>query len=55
MTTVQTGAHIIATKLKQAGCKRAFGIPGGEVLAILTGLDEAGIDVKSFRIVIKFP
>ena len=39
-----TGAHIIATKLKQAGCKRAFGIPGGEVLAILTGLDEVGID-----------
>ena len=39
-----TGAHIIAQKLKQAGCKRAFGIPGGEVLAILTGLDEAGID-----------
>ncbi len=39
-----TGAHIIATKLKQAGCQRAFGIPGGEVLAILTGLDELGID-----------
>jgi len=44
MTTPPTGATIIATKLKQAGCKRAFGIPGGEVLAILTGLDDAGID-----------
>ncbi|MEP1207544.1 MAG: thiamine pyrophosphate-binding protein [Rhizobiaceae bacterium] len=44
MTAALTGAHIIATKLKQAGCQRAFGIPGGEVLAILTGLDEAGID-----------
>ena len=43
-TATLTGAHIIATKLKQAGCKRAFGIPGGEVLAILTGLDELGID-----------
>lgn len=44
MSSPQTGAHIIATKLKQAGCRRAFGIPGGEVLAILTGLDEVGIE-----------
>ena len=39
----KTGAGIIGAKLKQAGCKRAFGIPGGEVLAILEGLDEANI------------
>ncbi|MEM8750851.1 MAG: thiamine pyrophosphate-binding protein [Pseudomonadota bacterium] len=38
-----TGAAIIGAKLKQAGCKHAFGIPGGEVLAILEGLDQAGI------------
>ena len=38
-----TGAQIIAQKLKQSGCKRAFGIPGGEVLAILDGLDQADI------------
>ena len=43
MTQIRTGASIIAEKLKQAGCQRAFGIPGGEVLAILTGLDEVGI------------
>lgn len=44
MTQTSTGAEIIAAKLKQAGCKRAFGIPGGEVLAILGGLDDVGID-----------
>ncbi len=38
-----TGAQIIAQKLKQSGCKRAFGIPGGEVLAILDALDQADI------------
>jgi len=42
--TSLNGAQIIAQKLKQAGCKRAFGIPGGEVLAILDGLGQAGID-----------
>ena len=42
--TNQTGAIVLAAKLKQAGCKRAFGIPGGEVLAILGALDDVGID-----------
>lgn len=42
--TSLTGAQIIAQKLKQSGCKRAFGIPGGEVLAILDGLDQADIE-----------
>ena len=42
-----TGAQIIAQKLKQSGCKRAFGIPGGEVLAILDALDQA--DIKSHQ------
>ena len=44
MTKPMTGAEIIASKLKQAGCARAFGIPGGEVLAIMGALDDKGID-----------
>ncbi|MDX5592246.1 thiamine pyrophosphate-binding protein [Pseudovibrio sp. SPO723] len=37
------GAEVIAHKLAAAGCKFAFGIPGGEVLALMDGLDKAGI------------
>ncbi|MEM7621379.1 MAG: thiamine pyrophosphate-binding protein [Pseudomonadota bacterium] len=36
-----TGAEILAQKLAAAGCKRAFGIPGGEVLALIDALDKA--------------
>lgn len=36
-----TGADIIARKLHAAGCRHAFGIPGGEVLALMQALDEA--------------
>lgn len=35
---ILSGADVIAAKLSEAGCKRAFGIPGGEVLAILDSL-----------------
>ncbi len=38
-----TGADIIAGKLHAAGCRHAFGIPGGEVLALMEGLDRAGL------------
>ncbi|MBN9672946.1 thiamine pyrophosphate-binding protein [Roseibium aggregatum] len=38
-----TGADIIAGKLHAAGCRHAFGMPGGEVLALLQALDEAGL------------
>jgi acetolactate synthase-1/2/3 large subunit len=38
-----TGADIIAQKLHGAGCRHAFGIPGGEVLALMQALDEAGL------------
>lgn len=41
---IGSGAHIVGRKLAAAGCKRAFGIPGGEVLALLEGLRAAGID-----------
>ncbi len=38
-TTVQ----IIAEALHDAGCRHAFGIPGGEVLSMMDALDNAGI------------
>jgi acetolactate synthase-1/2/3 large subunit len=39
-----TGADIIGEALARAGATHAFGIPGGEVLALMQGLDGAGID-----------
>jgi acetolactate synthase-1/2/3 large subunit len=41
MTT--TGADIIGASLATAGATHAFGIPGGEVLALMQGLDQAGL------------
>lgn len=38
-----TGADIIAGKLHGAGCRHAFGIPGGEVLALMDSLNRAGL------------
>ena len=38
-----TGADIIGAALSQAGATHAFGIPGGEVLALMQGLDAAGL------------
>ncbi|MEP3276355.1 MAG: thiamine pyrophosphate-binding protein [Stappiaceae bacterium] len=37
------GADIIAGRLAAAGCRFAFGIPGGEVLALMEALDHAGL------------
>jgi acetolactate synthase I/II/III large subunit len=39
-----TTVEAIAARLRDAGCRWAFGIPGGEVLAMMAALDEAGID-----------
>lgn len=36
-----TGADFIAAKLRQASCTHAFGMPGGEVLALMGALEEA--------------
>lgn len=36
-------AQVIARRLSEAGCRHAFGIPGGEVLTMMNALDEAGI------------
>ncbi len=38
-----TGAEIVGQALALAGATHAFGIPGGEVLAVIDGLDLAGI------------
>jgi hypothetical protein len=38
-----TTAEIIARRLYEAGCRHAFGIPGGEVLTMMEALRDAGI------------
>ena len=38
-----TAAEILARGLYEAGCRHAFGIPGGEVLTVMHALDDAGI------------
>ena len=38
-----TGADAIAARLAAQGCRIAFGMPGGEVLAIIEALEKAGI------------
>jgi acetolactate synthase-1/2/3 large subunit len=40
---VASTADVIAKRLYEAGCRHAFGIPGGEVLRLLKGLTENGI------------
>lgn len=39
-----TVADVIARRLYQAGCRHAFGIPGGEVLTMIDALARAGIE-----------
>jgi acetolactate synthase I/II/III large subunit len=41
--TAKTGADIIGAQLAKAGATHAFGIPGGEVLALMQGIYAAGI------------
>ena len=38
-----SAAQIIARRLRDLGCRHAFGIPGGEVLTLIDALREAGI------------
>jgi len=40
---VASAADVIAQRLYEAGCRHAFGIPGGEVLRLVKGLTENGI------------
>ena len=42
-TAPLTGADFIARRLAAAGAHHAFGIPGGEVLALMGALEDAGI------------
>lgn len=44
-----TGADVIASRLKAAGATHAFGIPGGEVLALVDALERAGIRFELAR------
>ena len=39
-----TAAQIVARRLHEAGCRHAFGIPGGEVLTMMAALQETGIE-----------
>ena len=39
-------ADIIARKLYEAGCRHAFGIPGGEVLTMIDALEDVGLTFK---------
>ena len=41
-----SSADILARRLYQAGCRHAFGIPGGEVLAVMAALHRAGIQFE---------
>ena len=41
---MSNSAEIIGKRLYQAGCRRAFGIPGGEVLDLMQGLKKSGIE-----------
>jgi acetolactate synthase-1/2/3 large subunit len=43
------GADIVGRALAAAGASHAFGIPGGEILALLEGLDAAGIEFMLVR------
>ncbi len=38
-----TGAEIIAERLFAAGCRHSFGMPGGEIMAVMGALDAAGV------------
>ena len=40
---MKRGADLIGQALAQAGATHAFGIPGGEVLALMQGLNDAGL------------
>ncbi|MGR3290183.1 MAG: thiamine pyrophosphate-binding protein [Paracoccaceae bacterium] len=43
IVSTPTAAKAIANGLAAAGCKHAFGMPGGEVLVLLEALDSVGI------------
>ncbi|MEP3347635.1 MAG: thiamine pyrophosphate-binding protein [Litoreibacter sp.] len=44
MTSPKRAADLLAERLYEAGCRHAFGMPGGEVLTIVDALEKAGIE-----------
>ncbi|MDA9865122.1 thiamine pyrophosphate-binding protein [bacterium] len=43
MTEPLRAADVLARRLYEAGCRTAFGMPGGEVLTLIDALEKAGI------------
>ncbi len=43
MTQPLRAADVLARRLYEAGCRTAFGMPGGEVLTLIDALEKAGI------------
>jgi acetolactate synthase-1/2/3 large subunit len=43
MTQSLRAADVLARRLYEAGCRTAFGLPGGEVLTLIDALEKAGI------------
>ncbi len=43
MTEPLRAADVLAQRLYEAGCRHAFGMPGGEVLTLIDALEKAGI------------
>ncbi len=44
MTESLRAADLVARRLYEAGCRHAFGMPGGEVLTLVDALEKAGIE-----------
>ncbi|KGM89411.1 Thiamine pyrophosphate enzyme, N-terminal TPP binding domain protein, partial [Roseovarius mucosus DSM 17069] len=47
--TKDRAADYLARRLYEAGCRHAFGMPGGEVLTVMDALARAGIEVTLAR------
>ncbi len=49
MSDVLSATDILAQRLYEAGCRHAFGMPGGEVLTLIDALERAGIEFHLAR------
>lgn len=49
MSPPETVAEVIADELYEAGCRVAFGVPGGEVLTLMDALARRGVDIVLAR------
>ena len=47
--TLLRAADVLAKRLYDAGCRHAFGLPGGEVLTLIDALEKAGISFHLAR------